>query len=93
MSYEVRLRFDAAEVDGQVLGVAQEVGVGGEDLQVLDRGHGADEEVGRRALEAFLAAQVAELGGLDEMVRRQGDVFERGQGFLELSKLRGPGRG
>ena len=46
-----RRGFDASKADGQVLGVAEEVGIGGEDLQVLGRGHGADQEIGRRALE------------------------------------------
>ena len=47
-----------------MLGVAEEVGIGGQDLQVLGRGHGADQEIGRRALQALAAAAVAEFRGL-----------------------------
>ena len=82
---------DAADLDGQVLGVAEEVGVGGQDLEVLHGGHGADQEIGGGTLEALLAAVVAELGGLDEMWRRQGDVFKSRQRLVELAELRGIG--
>lgn len=36
---------DAAEVDGEVLGVAEEVGVGRQDLEFFNGGHGADQEI------------------------------------------------
>jgi len=63
---QTKLRLDAGEGEGEVLGVAEEVGVGGEDLEGLGRGYGADQEIGRRALETLLAATVAELAGHPE---------------------------
>ena len=78
---------DAADLDGEVLGVAEEVGIGGQDLEVLHGGHGAYQEIGGGALEALLAAVVAELGGLDEMWRRQGDVFKSRQRLVELAEM------
>lgn len=79
---------DAAEADGEMFGVAEEVGVGRQDLERLDDGHGADQEIDGRTLDTLLAAEVAEFGGSDEVFRPQGDILEGIEGLAEILELR-----
>jgi hypothetical protein len=51
------------------LGVAEEVGVGRQDLEFLDGGYGADQEIDRRTLDPLTAALVAESGVNEDLHR------------------------
>src|SRR5271170_7619613 len=79
------------EGDGEEVGVAREVGVGGGDGDVVEVGGGTDGHVDWAGGDAIGAAGVVELGGEDEGVDSDWQFFDKKESLSDMFKRLGYG--